>query len=123
MFAYKTKEKPAKEVDFVDGTDIEYSEEIQYWRKHPNLHGWMENLYRTKNGKAEIFNCVTVQLKEDDLHHLAECIIDGNLPHTEGFFFGSSYNNDEEKEEDLNFVRTALLAIEEGYTIYYTSWW
>lgn len=121
MFAFKTKVKPAQEVDFE--VDSEESEEIKYWRKHPNLHGWMENLYRHKNGKEEWFNCVNVQLNEEELHRLAACIIDENLPETEGFFFGQSYNNEEEKAEDLEFVKEALKAVEEGYTVYYTSWW
>ena len=29
--------------------------EIAYWRKHPNLQGWMRDLYHSSGG-SEIFN-------------------------------------------------------------------
>ena len=29
---------------------------LHYWRKHPNLHGWFENLYYSKGGKVEPFS-------------------------------------------------------------------
>jgi len=123
MFAYKMKYNPSKEVDFQEEIQDVETEEVHYWRKHPNLHGWMENLYRSKGGEGEQFNCDPVVLKEDDLHQLAACIIDNELPHTSGFFFGESYDNEEEREDDLKFVKDSLKAIEEGYTVYYDSWW
>ncbi|HSI48496.1 MAG TPA: hypothetical protein VLA61_09520 [Ideonella sp.] len=41
-------------------TDIDFdmpnnAHEFVTWRKHPNLHGWMEQLYRAKGGR-ESFN-------------------------------------------------------------------
>ncbi len=32
--------------------------QLYYWRKHPELHGWMEKLYRETGGAAQSFNCV-----------------------------------------------------------------
>jgi len=119
MYAYKTKAKPETDVDF--STQNFKPEEIQYWRKHPNIHGWMENLYYHKGGKAGSFNCVNVKLNEDDLNELEADIKAGNLPKTGGFFFGESDGS--EMEEDLLFVSVAKQAIKEGYTVYYTSWW
>jgi hypothetical protein len=58
MFARTTTEKPASDVDF----DMEQHSELHYWRKHPDLHGWMEKLYRGKGGAAESFNCVRMVL-------------------------------------------------------------
>ena len=58
MFALTTTEKPASEVDF----DTEQQSELHYWRKHPDLHGWMEKLYREKGGAAESFNWVRMVL-------------------------------------------------------------
>jgi hypothetical protein len=49
---------PKSDVDF-DGND---AIELYYWRKHPNLHGWMESLYYEKGGTADNFNCVNLQL-------------------------------------------------------------
>jgi hypothetical protein len=46
MYARTTNAKLKSPVDFdeTDGT------EFHYWRKHPDLHGWMERLYREKGG-------------------------------------------------------------------------
>lgn len=96
--------------------------EIKYWRKHPNLQGWMENLYYAKGGKSKVFNCVNVQLTWEDLEDLESFVKEKSLPHTEGFFFGD--NSDEYYEkEDLEFIEDALKNIAKGYDIYYTSWW
>lgn len=123
MFAYKTKNKPSKEVDFHEEINDKELQEVHYWRKHPNLHGWMQMLYRNKGGEGEQFNGDPVVLNEEDLHQLAACIIDDDLPHTSGFFFGESYDNEEERDDDLKFVKNSLKAIEEGYTVFYDSWW
>ena len=46
----------------------------------------------------------------------------GDLPRTSGFFFGE--NSDEHyKEQDLEFVQDARVAIADGYTIIYDSSW
>jgi hypothetical protein len=146
QFAYKMKYKPSKEVDFaeeleegavrqriidenqtgqiagelfVDGRIEE--EELHYWRKHPNLQGWMENLYREKGGQDGDFNCAPVLLNAEDLKRLKKDLKENNLPETSGFFFGTS--DDDDVKEDLKFVKDALKAIEEGYTVYYSSWW
>ena len=50
MYALTTTEKPASAVDF----DADAHSELHYWRKHPDLHGWMEKLYREKGGAARI---------------------------------------------------------------------
>ena len=124
QFAYKTKVKLTKEVDFQDevyGDEVE-REEIHYWRKHPNLHGFMENLYREKGGEHG-FNCRPVVLTQDDINKLANMILDKELPKTRGFFFGQSFGDDAEENDDLEFCRKASEAIKEGYTVFYDSWW
>jgi len=123
MFAYKMKYNPSKEVDFQEEIQDVETEEVHYWRKHPNLHGWMEQLYRQKGGGGRDFNGDPVVISKEDLDNLAASIIDEELPDTDGFFFGQSYNNEEERQDDLEFVKKAHRAIEEGYTVYYDSWW
>jgi hypothetical protein len=125
QFAYKTKVKFTKEVDFNSEINEDRSElvEIHYWRKHANLQGWMESLYKEKGGSSKEFNCVPLQLTKEDLDRLAADLIDQNLPETQGFFFGQSENSEEEMQEDLEFVKQAHRAIDEGYTVYYDSWW
>jgi hypothetical protein len=128
MYAYRTSVQLSKSVDFQD--EIRSNEngesncsELAYWRKHPNLHGWMEHLYREKGGIDESFNCVPIELTMEDLNRLEEDIKDGSLPETGGFFFGSSRGNDEEVHRDLMFVKEARNAIMEGDRVFYESWW
>jgi len=118
MYALSTKAKPETDVDF-SMKNIE-SNEIHYWRKHPNLHGWMQNLYDAKGGTSDTFNGDCVVLDSEDLDNLEQDIKDGNLPDTTGFFFGESDDGD---EDDLLFITNAREAIKEGKTVYYTSWW
>lgn len=95
--------------------------DLHYWRKHPNLHGWMEMLYRAKGGAEEVFNCTTVRLTRDDLDALEAAIRDDALPETTGFFFGASDGS--ERADDLAFVEKARSAIAEGLAVLYDSWW
>ena len=122
QYAYKTKVKPGKSVDFQDEVykDEVESEQIHYWRKHPNIHGFMEELYREKGGESE-FNCRPVELTQEDIDRLAQSILDGELPETSGFFFGKSFGDEE--NDDLEFCKKASEAIKEGYTVFYDSWW
>lgn len=95
--------------------------ELAYWRKHPNLQGWMEDLYRSKGGDED-FNCVDVELTLEDLEQLEQDIEDKALPETQGFFFGSD-SDYHYKEGDLQFISDARRHIKQGYKIVYTSWW
>lgn len=117
MYAFTTAEAVEAEVDFT----AETASELAYWRKHPNLHGWMEQLYRAKGGQDDTFNCVNVALTADDLDRLERDIRNQALPHTEGFFFGTT--RPDEIELDLDFIARARAAIAEGKTVFYTSWW
>ena len=119
MYAYKTKATINEATDF-STQNLDYTE-IAYWRKHPNLHGWMENLYYDMGGKADSFNCVNVKLDIDDLENLKEAIENDELPQTAGFFFGQTDGS--ERNEDVEFVNKAIEAINEGYSVYYNSWW
>lgn len=132
QFAYRVKKGFIKEP--VDFSTEQYNEETQendilcdkkelhYWRKHPHLQGWMEELYYEKGGESPEFNCVNVQLTWEDLESLEKDIKDGALPETQGFFFGDD-SSEEYREEDLQFIEEALTAIRKGYDVYYSSWW
>ena len=110
--------------------------EIAYWRKHPNLQGWMENLWlkkRAMQGVTEtategllagevVFNCEPIRLTVADLDLLESAVKGEILPETEGFFFGD--NSDEYyKEADLKFIEDARTAILQDMEVYYYSWW
>lgn len=103
--------------------ELEYPEsyELAYWRKHPNLQGWMEELYRNKGGEEE-FNCVDVELTLEDLDNLEAAINGKEMPETSGFFFGDDAD-EHYKETDLKFIEDARKAINDGFTVVYSSWW
>lgn len=92
------------------------------WRKHPNLQGWMEDLYRRKGGEEEDFNCVDVELTLEDLEALEKAVKGKEMPKTEGFFFGSD-SDEHYREQDLQFIEDAREAIKDGFTVVYSSWW
>jgi hypothetical protein len=117
MYAMITTEALPAPVDF----KAKDAQELFYWRKHPNLHGWMRELYYAKGGTAQSFNLVPVSLSLEDLDELEVTIREGALPQTMGFFFG--YSDGDEKEDDLYFIAKAREAIAAGYTVYYDSWW
>ncbi|GAA4464148.1 phosphoglycerate kinase [Novipirellula rosea] len=116
MYAMATKEQLDDVVDF----KAEDSQEFYYWRKHPNLHGWMEQLYYNKGGTQD-FNCVPVALNLSDLDRLESDIKSYQLPATEGFFFGQTQGD--EQAGDLELVAKARDIIGQGYTVFYDSWW
>ena len=118
----RTYDVDCAETDVVFAEEIK-SEELQYWRKHHDLHGWMESLYREKGGKEEEFNCVNVRLNVEDLDRLEKDLVENNLPHTEGFFFGNNPPDSESLAEDLQFIANAREAINKGKSVYYSSWW
>ena len=107
--------------------------ELAYWRKHPNLQGFMEELWiekgkpnanvsSDKNQIVDEFNCVDLELGHYDLIKLEEAIKDSELPETGGFFFGDD-SDEYYKESTLEFVEQAKAAIDDGYTVIYSSWW
>ena len=105
-------------------------EELAYWRKHPNLQGFMENLWESKgrpgdrneNNIMGDFNCIPVELTHDDLDSLEAAVTNTELPSTGGFFFGDN-SDDYYKEQDLAFIEKARKALDNGMTVVYDSWW
>ena len=123
MYAYAVKKSQhLKDVDQNLSDCERIGDELYYWRKHHDLHGWMEGLYRDKGGLDE-FNCATVRLDQSDLLDLQLAVIDKQLPRTSGFFFGDNPPDDESSKYDLEFIAKALAEIKKGNAVYYTSWW
>ena len=125
MYAWRVKAEDAIG-DFEIARNEEDSakvEEMFYWRKHHDLHGWMERLYRLKGGTKESFNCVPVQLSMADLNALENDVLNNLLPETQGFFFGTNPPDDYSKNQDMEFIGKAKVAIAAGDAVYYDSWW
>ena len=98
------------------------SRELVYWRKHPDIHGWMKNLFFEKGGETDCdFNHDNVWLTVKDVLNLKDAIEKDNLPKTSGFFFGDS--DGRLKITDLEKVDSMLDALQNGSLIYYTSSW
>jgi hypothetical protein len=95
--------------------------EIAYWRKHPNLQGWMRKLWEAKGGKGE-FNGDELELTSDDIDMLEEDVLSGHLPTTSGFFFGNPAD-EYYRQQDLKFISQARAELFCGLRVFYNSSW
>ena len=126
MYAFRVKAEDVIDDFNVRGQDAgreDDLEELAYWRKHHDLHGWMERLYRSKGGDKESFNCVPVRLSMEDLNLLESDVLNNRLPETQGFFFGTNPPDEYSREQDMEFIMKAKIAITNGAAVYYDSWW
>ena len=100
--------------------------EIAYWRKHPSLHGYMEQLWESKGypggDPADNFNNIELELSWQDIDDLEQVIKKGKLPFTEGFFFGKPADN-AYYEQDLEFCQKAKAELFLGLSVFYNSSW
>jgi hypothetical protein len=101
--------------------------EIAYWRKHPNLHGWMEQLWQSKgcqrdNNDGLSFNGIELELTWEDIDMLENDINEGALPGTSGFCFGDPAD-DYYREDDLRFIKEARAQLFLGLKVFYNSSW
>jgi hypothetical protein len=108
--------------------------QIAYWRKHPNLQGWMEKLWLEKgkpngdSGQEESwgsgFNGVELELTWDDIHRLEQDIKSDKVSElgTVGFFFGTP-SDDRYRNHDLEFCFNAKTELFMGFKVFYNSSW
>ena len=80
---------------------------LGYWRKHPNLHGYIVATFA--DGVDE---CQEIELSADQIRQIIQAIKDRRLPETTGFFFGKSDDTDEQIAEDLKIFEDALVWLE-----------
>jgi hypothetical protein len=133
MYAYVAA-KADQQNDFYDGAhyDAEVGDyvnpnttrprEIAYWRKHPNLHGWMEKLAQDKGLSYDSFNGIEIELTHEDLDALELAVTHKQLPATAGFFFGNPADEHYYKS-DLEFVKNARAEMFLGLKVFYNSSW
>jgi len=130
MYAYVAT-KAGQQREYYDGCvikDGEYTNpnvtqprEIAYWRKHPNLHGWMQQLWESQGNSGD-FNGDELELTYEDLEVLELDVIAGTLPGTSGFFFGNDAD-DHYRKEDLEFIKNARAELFMGLKVFYNSSW
>ena len=106
------RERGAKKGELID---------LGYWRKHPNLHGFIVETFA--DGED---NCQQIDLSADAIRQIIAAIEAEELTETTGFFFGESDGS--EKEEDLLIFREALAWLEAKdekawRSVYYRASW
>ena len=127
MYAYVATKAGAQR-DYWDQYDLETEKrtvsrprEIAYWRKHPNLHGWMQQLWESRGNSGD-FNGDELELTWEDLDELEQAIVQAELPTTGGFFFGDP-SDSYYREQDLEFVKNARAELFSGLKVFYNSSW
>ena len=95
--------------------------EIAYWRKHPNLHGWMHQLWLSRGNSGD-FNGDELELTWADIDALEQAVTHAQLPTTGGFFFGDPSDN-YYREQDLEFIKNARAELFLGLRVFYNSSW
>jgi hypothetical protein len=102
---------------------VEKRLDVGYWRKHPNLHGFIVQEFADN-----VDECQEIELSVDDIHKIIDAVVHRKLPDTEGFFFGDSAADGEAIENDLEILKSALEWVTaEGNTgfrslVYQASW-
>ena len=102
---------------------VEKRLDVGYWRKHPNLHGFIVQEFADN-----VDECQEIELSVDDIHKIIDAVVHRKLPDTEGFFFGKSEADDEAIQNDLQILKRALEWVTaEGNTgfrslVYQASW-
>lgn len=101
----------------------EDSRKIAYWRKHPNLQGWMHRLWESRGNSGD-FNGDELELTWKDLEQLEKDIKQGTVAglETSGFFFGNP-SDDYYNETDLEFIKNARAELFMGLKVFYNSSW
>ena len=131
QYANARKGEPTTDEDGYKRWEDSY--ELAYWRKHPNLQGFMEELWIEKGTPGldpkdvgsrfgSDFNCIDLELTPEDINTLEEGLDSVGLPETNGFFFGDDAD-EYYAELDREFIVAARNAIKNGYTVIYSSWW
>ena len=127
MYAYVAK-KEGQMRDYYESYDYDTDSgpvakprEIAYWRKHPNLHGWMHKLWNEK-GHSGDFNGDELELTFEDLDRLEYVVKHKELPGTSGFFFGND-SDDHYRADDLEFIKQARSELTQGMRVFYNSSW
>ncbi len=127
MYAYVAAKKGEMDqyyesYDFkTDSSSLPKPREIAYWRKHPNLHGWMRQLWNEKGNSGD-FNGDELELTWEDLDRLEYAVKHQELPATSGFFFGE--NSDQYYyKQDIEFIKEARTELSSGKKVFYNSSW
>ena len=129
MYAYAAAHEKQYDEYWEDGhwekdqfvSKVTKPKELAYWRKHPNLHGWFQDEWRSQGNTGD-FNGDQLEITWDMLERLEYDVINGELPDTSGFFFGNNSDADY-YEQDLAFIKNARAELFLGLRVFYNSSW
>ena len=143
QYAY-TAARAGQQSDYYEGAEFDEAtrdyvnkkvnkpREIAYWRKHPNLQGWMESLWKRKlhdtnkdipeSEWGSSFNGIELELSAEDLDELEKAVKKHKLPATAGFFFGND-SDQHYYSQDLEFIKNARAELFMGLKVFYNSSW
>ena len=97
--------------------------EICYFRKHSDLHGWLQERWLEANPdkQPDDFNCTKFPITQDILDGMKELCNQTEHEHYSGFFWGESSKEDWEETKQLcDDIQNML---DEDETVNYYSWW
>ncbi len=106
-FNYQHPELNIKEDDYLLKA---HRYEAGYWRKHPDLHGYIVQHFSYDGDD----NCQPIELSVKDMRQIIQAIETDELPHTEGFFFGESENDQEQKNDAIEIFTKAIAWLEDN---------
>ena len=122
MCVYAVREVPPSLVDFeLPRVAFEQPLAPKYlhtWRKHWNLHRWMERLYREKGGASTNFNLVFMLLTKEDLDRLEADVKAGLFP---AFWTTRPDADAIQAEIDMEFIAKARSALSAGLYLVYSA--
>lgn len=92
--------------------------EIAYWRKHPNLHGFIVNEFA-----GGVDECQRIPLTLDAVKKIISATKEDRLPHTTGFFFGVSGADDKIHTLEVFTRLFEDMSKDPEYKVYYQASW
>jgi hypothetical protein len=107
--------------EWINAGPVSRPRELAYWRKHPNLHGWMNRVWQSRGNTGD-FNGDELELTWQDIEDLEQAVRHQQLPQTEGFFFGQD-RDAEYYQQDLKFCADAKAELFLGLKVFYNSSW
>ena len=132
QYAYLRNKEASEDIN---SPDYENAKCHYSWRKHARLQVFMRDLYREKNPDADEgsyglgFNGEdTLELNLDDIEKLERAIKNKYYDYfaDDGFFWGQQFQEEsceENKSQDLNFVKWARQELKDGNKVFYTCSW
>lgn len=98
--------------------DGKNEQELGYWRKHPNLHGFIVNTFA--NG---VDDCRKIYLDKKQVTVIMESVKNSGIARNSGFLFGRSFGD--ETDDDLIKLKEAILWLDSNpdRKVYYQASW